>query len=289
MRILLLITAILGLMSSSAVADDWVAAKLRGRVLQQVEEQWLPVHRGDIVPDDRVVRTLGDGRVEFRRDEESIALGPNTQIQIHDTTGQRYTTVTQYFGDVTVEAEVQNVQHFEVKTPYLASVVKGTKFIVHSGPDTSTVEVLRGHVAVESEVTHATSVVSAGQSATASSKAELQVQGKGDLPPVISAKGVVLSEDGKPVSPQTDLAGLAKQLKEAAKTATGAEKKALERAAKTAEQQAKAAEKAAKDAQKASEQATKDANKAAEKASKEAEKAAKDAEKRDKDAKKKGK
>src|SRR3569833_2989184 len=53
------VTAALVLLSAQiAAADDWVAAKLRGRVLQLIDNQWQPLNRGDVVPDARVIRTL---------------------------------------------------------------------------------------------------------------------------------------------------------------------------------------------------------------------------------------
>lgn len=267
-----------GAMISSVVADDWVATRLRGQVLQLVDQEWLPLKRGDVVPDDRVIRTLANGRVEFQRDAEVISLAPQTQVQIVDKSGRRFTTVKQHFGVVEIEAEVQNVQHFAVETPFLAAVVKGTRFTVRSGKNWSKVDVRRGHVAVESEVTHSTTLIAKGQSATASTTAELAVAGKGDLPPVVGANGKLISLDGVPIGKADNAAELAAKLAKAAAKATGEEKKALEKAAKDA---AKAAEKAAKDEEKAQ----KDAEKAAEKA----EKAAKAGDKAEKPADKTGK
>ena len=89
----------------SAFADDWVAVKLRGVVMQLVDGDWAELHRGDVVPDDRVIRTLQSGRVDFQRDAETISLGANSQIQIKDKAGQRYTTVKQHFGTVEIEAQ----------------------------------------------------------------------------------------------------------------------------------------------------------------------------------------
>jgi hypothetical protein len=270
-------------LSAAALADDWMAVKLRGEVLQLVGGQWEPLKRGDVVSDDRVVRTLKTGRVEFRRDAEVISLGPDTQIQIHDRSGQRFTTVTQHFGQVTIEAEVRNVQHFAVETANLAAVVKGTRFVVTAGKDWSKVDVQRGHVAVESELTHSTTVIAKGQSATASATAELQVEGRGNLPPVVGANGRIVSGEVAPLSPK-DAADLAKKLAQAAKKAAGEEKKALEKAAREAEKAAKAAEKAAEKGQKdekGSNKAGTDAGKPADRPEK-PEKADKKSEKKDK-------
>jgi hypothetical protein len=147
-----------------AAADEWVAERLRGGVFVYVGETWVQLGRGDVVPDDRVIRTQNNGRVTFVRDAEVIEVGPNSQIQIMDKSGRRYTTVRQFYGTVEIEAEVQNVQHFGVRTPYLAAVVKGTKFAVSSDNDSSEVEVSRGQVAVENFATDQTVLLTAGQS-----------------------------------------------------------------------------------------------------------------------------
>ena len=121
-----MVISVLLLSMSAATADDWVAAKLRGQVLQLVDDQWTPLQCGDVVPDSRVVRTLSNGFVELVRGQETLDLSPDTQVQIFDKSGAKpFTTAKQYFGSVSVEAEVRNVQHFAVDTLYLAAVVKG--------------------------------------------------------------------------------------------------------------------------------------------------------------------
>lgn len=151
---------------AAAFADDWVVVRLRGSVLQHVDGEWIKLKRGGVVPDSRIIRTLKTGNVEFERGNESVTIGPNTQIQIFDEeTVKPFTTVKQYFGTVTVEAEVRQVQHFAVQTPYLAAVVKGTKFVVTSGDTGASVDVKRGRVFVEDKSSNKSVTISAGQSA----------------------------------------------------------------------------------------------------------------------------
>src|SRR4051794_24836876 len=163
------LTAVTFLLLSTIVAhsDDWTANKLRGRVLQLVDQQWQPLQRGDIVPDGHVVRTLGGAQVQLTRGEETVDVGSDTQIQIFDkpTSGKPFTTVKQYFGTIAVEAEVEKVQHFAVQTPSLAAVVKGTKFTVKSGTNGASVSVQRGHVAVEDKHDKSHVTLSVGQQA----------------------------------------------------------------------------------------------------------------------------
>lgn len=190
-----IIIAIAMLIPVSAFADDWVATKLRGHVLQLVAGQWEPLVRGDIVSDDRVIRTLKDGRVEFQRDKETISVAADTQIQIIDRAGKKFTTVRQYFGQIEVEAEVRNVRHFQVDTPYLAAVVKGTRFVVTSGEGGSSVKVKRGLVSVEAIGSHAHAHIPAGQTADIGPNGALKVSGPG------SGKTIVLGANGLPIAP----------------------------------------------------------------------------------------
>jgi hypothetical protein len=192
-----LLSAALGaamlLLPVAAWADDWTADKLRGQVVQLVDNQWQPLKRGMVVPDSRIIRTMKTGKVTFMRGTETVDLGPDTQIQIYDKAGAKpFTTVKQYFGSVSVEADVRKVQHFGVDTPFLAAVVKGTRFTVTSGKGGSSVSVRRGHVAVENLHTHSHVTLSVGQTATVGAgkaDGETAVSGSGKLPAVVDGSG----------------------------------------------------------------------------------------------------
>jgi hypothetical protein len=224
------------LLATQSLADTWNVSRLRGQVQQLVDGDWLPLERKGSVPDDRAVRTGPNGHVALVRGDETIELGPNTQIQIFDKGGRKpFTTVEQAFGTVTVEAEVRNVQHFAVKTPMMAAVVKGTKFIVRSERGKASVEVQRGHVHVEDTTAHSTTLIAAGQRAAVEKGASMSVAGNGNLPQV-------LAKDGKPLLSDAD----ARAAKKAAQDADKVARKAAHAAKKASEKAARDAEKAAK-------------------------------------------
>ena len=170
-------------MASSVLADDWTATKLRGTVLVNDIHgtgKWTRLNRGDVVADDSPIRTTASGNVELTRDAETISLGPNTDAQIFDRTGKRYTTVVQQFGQVDIDAEVRNVQHFAVQTPYLVAVVKGTHFSVFSNNTGSRVVVNRGLVGVTGQGQKRVVLVAAGQQLTETAAGQITVSGKAD-------------------------------------------------------------------------------------------------------------
>ena len=179
---------------ASAFADDWLVTKLRGEALQLIGNEWAPLERGDVVPDDRMIRTRGGTRATLQRGQETIDVAANTQIRIIDEAGgKRFTTVQQFFGTVAIEAEVQNVQHFAVQTPYLAAVVKGTHFEVKTTSKQSVVKVQRGRVAVEDLHTHAHTLIVAGQTAKVGSNGSFTVGGSGPKPAILNAAGQAIA------------------------------------------------------------------------------------------------
>lgn len=167
-RQIFLAAALLPAFIVAAAADDWKITRLSGDALVFHQGRWTQLRAGDVVADDAFVRTLGSGSLQFTRDRESIDVEPNTQIQIVDRKGKRFTTVRQYFGTVGVEANRENVKHFAVQTPFLAAVVKGTVFAVKTTARASTVAVTRGKVGVQSADHGSHADVSAGQTASVS-------------------------------------------------------------------------------------------------------------------------
>jgi hypothetical protein len=182
----------------------------RGAVEQQVEGNWVPLKRGDIVPNAQMVRTLAGGHVKLQRNKEVVALGSNTQLRIEDDADIGYTTVHQDFGRVEVEAEHKLVKHFEVKTPYLAAVVKGTQFVVTSNGEGASVTVDRGSVAVQSLATERSTLITPGQTARVSPRADIEISGLGPWRPIVEPgvrRVVVTASAGSAmVAPMGDLA-----------------------------------------------------------------------------------
>ena len=181
--------------ASAALADNWQAVKLRGDVFVSRGGAWVRLNRGDIVSDSSVIRTRQNGAVEFVRDRETIDLGSDTQIRIFDRTGQRFTTVQESYGAVTVEANVENVRHFSVRTPFVVALVKGTIFSVTSNAQASIVKVQRGVVGVEDLSRKLFADVRVGQQASAGRANKLQVSGAGALGRVTNILGQTVSDN----------------------------------------------------------------------------------------------
>lgn len=200
MRIFLVVGAFAALLfgSAPAFADDWAAVKLRGTVQQLIDGAWTAVVRGDKIPDERTVRTLGDGHVDLQRGAEVVTLGADTQVMIHDKSDVRYTTVQQDFGSVEVEAQVENVQHFAVETRFLAAVVKGTHFTVTASDLGASVSVARGQVEVQSMASQRKTAVTIGQMASVTPATDMVLSGDGSMPAIFEPDGRIVQPAGAP-------------------------------------------------------------------------------------------
>ena len=193
-------------LSGFALADDWMVDRLRGEVLVLVGSDWSPLQRGDIVSDSSRIRSVEGSRVTFTRGAEAIELEGATEIRIFDQQGQRMTTIMQAYGTVTVEAERLQIQHFSVQTPFLAAIVKGTRFTVHSDDTQSSVGVSRGLVQVQ-DYTHGVATdIAPGQTAVVSDAIVLDVSGSGRHAPVVTLDGDIIAQAGAapPVGGQTN-------------------------------------------------------------------------------------
>ena len=96
------------------------------------------------------------------------------------------TTILQQAGSILLEVEKRAVKHFEVETPYLAAVVKGTQFRVSVNKDDSSVDVLRGEVEVAGFKSGQYTTVRPGQAARVATegRGDLSLSGSGTLSPI---------------------------------------------------------------------------------------------------------
>lgn len=174
------------LWSSTATAGTsgvWAIADMSGRV-SIVRSGAAPVAltTGDELRPGDMIETAADSSATLVRDGESIVIAPNSRMGLPATNDSPFATlVLQKLGTLLFKVEKQQQQHFEVKTPYLAAVVKGTTFAVNVGPAGSSVHVIEGAVQVN-DLTGNAAIVRPGQTALVSSAPGATLSIKGDSP-----------------------------------------------------------------------------------------------------------
>lgn len=194
MRCAFVAALILGMASGASAADDgvWSVSKSSGEVWLATDgAQPVSLNQdGTLKPGD-TIRTGRNGRVLLVRGEETILISPNSVVGLPAEKKEGLsTTIIQQAGSILLEVEKRNVKHFEVETPYLAAVVKGTQFSVTVGAGSTKVGVVRGQVEVSDFKTGQIAQVMPGQSATAfeHGKPGLSLSGAGTFNPIEQGK-----------------------------------------------------------------------------------------------------
>jgi hypothetical protein len=169
-------------------AAEWQVARSTGDVWVATPKA-QPVSLGaDVVlrPGDKI-QTGRTGRVLLVRGTESILVAPNSAVSLPEELKPTLaTTILHQAGSIVLEVEKKGAEHFEVETPFLAAVVKGTRFAVTVNRYGAEVRVLDGKVSVSDLKTGRFALVAAGQvaSVAASGKGGLTLGGPGQLSPV---------------------------------------------------------------------------------------------------------
>jgi hypothetical protein len=186
-----LLLMLIGLWSgSSAMAQDaaWHIGKSSGDVwVTNAGVQQTSISSATTLKPGDYIRTGQTGRVLLVRGAESMLISPNSVIHIpNENKDGMSKTIVQRAGTILFDVEKRNVKHFEVDTPYLAAVVKGTQFQVTVDKNESRVDVRRGQVEVLDFKSGQYALVLSDQMAKVSAlgSAGLSLGGSGALSPI---------------------------------------------------------------------------------------------------------
>jgi len=187
---ILAIALALGAASIAHAGDGeaWSVSKSSGEVwMTTTGAQTVSLSQQDVLKPGDTIRTGRNGRVLLVRGAETILVSPNSAVGLPtENKDGLSTTIVQQAGSILLEVEKRNVKHFEVETPYLAAVVKGTQFRVSVNAASTSIEVIRGQVEVADFRSGQVAQVMPGQLATASAhgKPGLSLSGSGTFAPI---------------------------------------------------------------------------------------------------------
>jgi ferric-dicitrate binding protein FerR (iron transport regulator) len=110
---------------------------------------WLPLQAGAVVAAPSEIRTGPAAEVLLKRGEDRVHLhGPELSRAAAGAEDDAMTRVVQWLGSALFEVDHRPDPQFEVDTPYLTAIVKGTAFTVEVTREGSAVAVTQGVVAV---------------------------------------------------------------------------------------------------------------------------------------------
>nr|WP_246216063.1 FecR domain-containing protein [Microvirga makkahensis] len=197
-RISLLVALLLSV--SPVLASDWTIAKVSGDAwVKAPNAPAMRAVRGMTLPDGATFSTGHNARAKLERGAEAIMVNPNSTISSRHSSFFGTTSIRQPKGRAEYEVEERNVRHFSVETPFLAAIVKGTRFTVSVSARSADVQVDRGLVEVSDLRTGSTADIAAGQRAklNPSDQKGLQITGR-------SRKDEVMSHHGAPRRSRAD-------------------------------------------------------------------------------------
>src|SRR6267154_3417352 len=172
--------------------EAWSVSKSSGEVwMTTTGAQTVSLSQQDVLKPGDTIRTGRNGRVLLVRGAETILVSPNSAIGLPtENKDGLSTTIVQQAGSILLEVEKRNVKHFEVETPYLAAVVKGTQFSVTVNAAGTSVSVRRGQVEVSDFKSGQIAQIMPGQVATAFAhgRGGLSLSGSGTFNPIEQGK-----------------------------------------------------------------------------------------------------
>jgi ferric-dicitrate binding protein FerR (iron transport regulator) len=170
--VLMLVAVWLGLSAAAraqeiaAMPTPWIVLESRGPAeVRHDRGSWLPLMSGAVVAAASEIRTGPAAEVVLKRGEDRVRLLGQSYLELPPAApDDAMTRVVQWLGQALFEVDHRPEPHFEVDTPYLTAVVKGTAFAVEVTREGSAVAVTQGVVAVGTPG-GAASLVAAGMTA----------------------------------------------------------------------------------------------------------------------------
>jgi hypothetical protein len=180
----LCLSLLLILATGGAVAADWRISQMSGDVSVKAGAVKLAsLSAGGTLKAGAVVVTGANGRVLLVRGQQTMIVSPGSAVSLPaDASG--FTRILERTGTIEYDVDHKAVQHFAVQTPYLAAVVKGTRFQVKVYKGGASVSVIRGRVEVMDLKTGQRVDVLPGQRAVVTAGQGLAIYGAGKIQPI---------------------------------------------------------------------------------------------------------
>ncbi|MEX2615328.1 MAG: FecR family protein [Alphaproteobacteria bacterium] len=179
----------------------WTVQTVSGDARHTIGATESPLAGGDQVGIGSKITTAAGARVILARGAERMTMSPGSEIVIPAETGGMVTRILQNLGTLLLKVNNRPEQHFEVATPYLAAVVKGTTFTVSVDTNGSAVHVIEGLVQVDDVRSGQSGLVRPGQTGVVPSTPGGGLEISGNKAPVQETQvTATASDDSAPAS-----------------------------------------------------------------------------------------
>jgi len=184
LALLLLVALAAGLQSAAAgdaaaTPKAWSVAELAGtavtRASGDINGAWQPLRTGATLPPGSVVMTGIDSHLVLSNGVDRIRMSADSQVELPAAPEGAVTRVIHWIGTAFFQVGKRPPRQFEVDTPYLVAIVKGTKFTTTTGDGGASVKVTEGIVGVSPAKGGDGIDLTAGQSASVAATASGRV------------------------------------------------------------------------------------------------------------------
>lgn len=165
MRFVLIALASLAVASHGAAQDGrWKLVQSLGEVtVEEPGVSKIAVKPNANLNEGATLTTGPNGRAILTDGRSSITVNANSRIELPAANDENVTSIRQDFGKALFKVQKKPTAHFEVQTPYLAAVVKGTTFEVSVDAMGASVDVEEGLVDVGANDSGERALVPGGQ------------------------------------------------------------------------------------------------------------------------------
>ena len=120
---------------SSLSANEWTVQSSSGDVSAATTgpDNWRNIKPGQTLTAPFSIRTAATGQAVLIRGDDTLLVAPESVIEVRAarrSDAGLITRILQSIGSLVYQVEKRPQQRFEVETPYLVSVVKGTRFTI---------------------------------------------------------------------------------------------------------------------------------------------------------------
>ncbi len=157
---------------ASPSARAWVVAELRGAAFSRpgdaADRQWQALRTGARIEPGSVVRTDASGRMELTNGLDTIRLSPSSELELPAEQSGPVTRIMHWIGTAFFHVGKRAGPQFEVDTPYIVAIVKGTQFTTTVTEAGASINVSEGTVGVSAARGGPSIDITAGESASVS-------------------------------------------------------------------------------------------------------------------------
>ena len=154
---------------AETIRRDWMVMSMTGTVeFNDTAKHKLNAQKGTMLAAPFTIVTGEDGHAEVSQGEDELRVEPNSRVEVPQpfvAEAGVTTRIRQTLGSVLYHVQHRIKDSFEVDTPYLVSVVKGTTFNIRTTADDSTVALIEGKLWIHTPDLKSEVILKPGQAA----------------------------------------------------------------------------------------------------------------------------